>query len=370
MTLILAGDVGRLNTLRLVDTEARPPLQRSFEKNYRSADYENSGLLAMVRQFLQDAAMPPNLSASLHNPAVAKKACFALPCPIINNTANLTYKLRWPQIAAEQLAQAFRFNQIGLINDFEAVGFGVITLEESDLHTLQQGNPGKGSPQERNQIAIIGAGSGLGEAFVIKDAIKKPDGVATPIVCASEGGHADYAPYSQYEIDLWTFLQKDTDSLHVDMEMVISGKGILQIYRFLRDVRQLSESPDMAKIVKTWEEEAKLGVKSLDPAAEIAKAALFKRDPLCEKSMQIFLKAYGAEAGNFALKLKPYGGLYVAGSIAPRILPLFKGVDFLDAFNQKGKVGKNLLPDIPVRVVLNPQVGLKGAEYYAVNVLN
>lgn len=155
---------------------------------------------------------------------------------------------------------------------------------------------------------------------------------------------------------------------------MVSGMGIVAIYQFLRDralhgaasgERKIAaESPEIAQVVRSWEQEAGRQEKSVDPGAVIGKAALQKSDRLCEQTMQLFVEAYGAEAGNLALKLLPYGGLYVAGGIAPKILPLIQEDRFLLNFTQKGRM-RQLLEDIPVHIILNQEVGLIGAAIAA-----
>lgn len=355
MAFLLAGDIGRQTTLKLIDSAGKI---RPYEKRYRSADYKD--LAPIVRKFLTDENVPQQL----RHP---ERSCFALPGPIDDSEAlknNLIKKFGWHQWDSQNLKRELNNTPIQLINDFEAVGYGVAALNKSDYYELQSGNTERVNPKGKDRIAIIGAGSGLGEAFVIMEDNKPRE------VCASEGGHADLAASSPLEFKLWEFLQKAEDLLHIDMEQVLSGKGIVRIYRFLREDKnnKHQESPYISRVVKTWEQsEGKL----LEPAAEIAKAALFKSDPLCELTMQIFMRFYGAEAGNLALKLLPYGGMYITGSIAPRVLPLFddnsiSGLSFREGFNRKGN-SSSVLEKIPVRVVLNPQVGLVGTEYYVEN---
>lgn len=158
----------------------------------------------------------------------------------------------------------------------------------------------------------------------------------------------------------------------VSVERVVSGRGIGSIYQFLRDseaqqrsaVRQIyQESPTLASVFKTWEQEIGQEEKTVDLAAEISIAALKQQDYLCQKTMELFVQAYGAEAGNLALKLLPYGGLYIAGGIAAKILPLMQQ-GFIPAFLQKGRMN-SLLEQVPVHIVLNQEVGLIGAALCA-----
>jgi glucokinase len=297
-----------------------------------------------VQQFLTTAG------EQLGNTPMPQKACFAIAGPVVNNTAKLT-NLVW-FLDTGRLEQELGIAQISLINDFAAVGYGVLGLNASDLLTLQAGKPQSDAP-----IAVIGAGTGLGQGFLIRQGDSHQ-------VFGSEGGHADFAPRSQLEFQLLKYLLDKHNIERVSVERVVSGQGIVGIYQFLRDRQVASESPKIGQVVKTWEQETGLSVKSVDPAAAIATAALEKRDRLSEETMELFVEAYGAEAGNLALKLLPYGGLYVAGGIAAKILPLIQEGSFLHAFNNKGRMS-SILEQVPVHIVVNPQVGLIGASICA-----
>ncbi|MBD2676293.1 MULTISPECIES: glucokinase [Nostoc] len=338
MTLLLAGDIGGTKTiLRLAQTSDSQTLQTIYQESYHSADFPD--LVPIVQQFLAKA-----------NTSIPEKACFAIAGPIVKNTAKLT-NLVW-FLDTERLQQELGIPQISLINDFAAIGYGIAGLQEQDLHVLQ---PGK--PQLEAPVAIIGAGTGLGQGFLIKTGNYYQ-------VFPSEGGHADFAPRNEIEFQLLKYLLGKHDIQRISVERVVSGMGIVAIYQFLRDRKFASESPDIAQIVRTWEQEAGKEEKSVDPGAAIGTAALQKRDRLCEQTLQLFIDAYGAEAGNLALKLLPYGGLYIAGGIAPKILPLIQNSDFLFNFTQKGRM-RSLLEEIPVYIILNSQVGLIGAALCA-----
>jgi glucokinase len=147
---------------------------------------------------------------------------------------------------------------------------------------------------------------------------------------------------------------------------VVSGMGIVSIYQFLRDRQSAAESPEIGDAIRKWEKEIGSTEVTVDPGAIIGKAALEKSDRLCEQTLEVFVEAYGAEAGNLALKLLPYSGLYIAGGIAAKIIPLMKSGSFMEAFNRKGRM-RPLLEKVPVHIVLNPQVGLIGAAIRASN---
>jgi glucokinase len=209
-------------------------------------------------------------------------------------------------------------------------------------------------------VAVIGAGTGLGQGFALQR-----DG--HPLVFASEGGHADFAPRSELEFQLLHYLLDKHQISRVSVERVVSGQGIVSLYQFLRDRQFATESPAVAEAITTWERQSGLSHKTVDPGATIATAAA-AGDPLCQKAMAMFVAAYGAEAGNLALKLLPYGGLYVAGGIAAKNLALITAGGFMEAFIHKGRVS-SLLEKVPVQIVLNPQVGLIGAAIKAATLI-
>lgn len=358
MTLLLAGDIGGTKTiLRLVESaptsaEGDLPQQTTLhEQTYPSQEFAD--LVPMVRQFLQ----------AVGNNPTPEKACFGIAGPVVNNTSKLT-NLSWI-LEASRLEQELQIFKVALINDFVAVGYGVTGLSESDTYTLQVGNLDANAP-----IAVIGAGTGLGQGFVIPQ-------FPNYRVFATEGGHASFAPQSQIEFELLQYLLEKYNINRVSVERVVSGQGIVAIYQFLRSRKIYQESPTLAETYKTWEREAEtLGESSTSPkvfkrigkenktvdlAAEISKAA--NQDVLAQKTMELFVAAYGAEAGDLALKLLPYGGLYIAGGIAAKNLPLMQQ-GFLPAFLHKGRMN-SLLEQVPVRVVLNPQVGLIGTALCA-----
>jgi len=348
---VLAGDIGGTKTiLRLVNAEASSPgkpipaLATLWEKTYVSKSF--SDLVPMVHQFFNEAS-----EASVSIPAVAA-ACFGIAGPIVNNVSELT-NLSW-SLSGERLQRALEIPLVTLINDFAAIGYGIAGLQDSQLATLQTATSDPAAP-----IAIIGAGTGLGEGFLIHG----PEG--TFKAYPSEGGHTDFAPRSALEFQLLTYLLEKYSLPRVSVERVVSGTGIASIYQFFRDTNPHEESPAMAEIYETWAREMGKKDKTVDLAAEVSKAALSGSDFLCEQTMSLFISAYGAEAGNLALKLLPYGGLYLAGGIAPKILPLLQQGAFMKAFSSKGRM-RPLLEKIPVRVILYPKVALIGAALTAV----
>ncbi|WNZ21972.1 glucokinase [Leptolyngbya sp. NK1-12] len=347
MTQLLAGDTGGTKTiLRLAEASPSetgiPKLTTLYERRFISAEFVD--LVPLVRKFLTEAAV------ELGYMPAPEKACFSIAGPVINNTCNLT-NLSW-FLDGARLQRDLGIARVELLNDFGAVGHGIAGLEPSDLYTLQEGELQRHAP-----IAVIGAGTGLGEGFLIPvdDQYR---------VFGTEGGHTDFAPRSELEFQLLKYLRDKLSLSRISVERVVSGMGIVAIYQFLRDRQAIGESPEVASAIRTWEGEAGLTEKSIDPAAVIAVAAAEQQDPLCKKTMELFAELYGAEAGNLALKLLPYGGLYIAGGVAAKNLPLLKSGIFIKSMNDKGRM-RPLMERIPVHVILNQNVGLIGASLYA-----
>jgi glucokinase len=336
MPYLLAGDIGGTKTLlRLFKPDS--PQKPEFEQSFPSQEYRD--LTPIVQKFF-DAA-----KTQLGHDIQPDSACLAIAGPVMNHTSYLP-NLDW-HLATKRLERELNIASIELINDFTAVGYGISELSPSDLYTIQVGSPQPLAPK-----AYLGAGTGLGEGFRIGD-----------LVMATEGGHVDFAARSAREFEFVRYLCEQLSIDRISYDRVISGRGIVAIYQFLRDTTDLSENIDIAAVVREWEEQTE---KLADPAAAISAAAIAKTDPLSETTMEMFLSAYGAEAGNLALKILPFGGIYIAGGIAAKNLPLLQNGTFITAFNHKGR-SSELVATIPIYVILNPQVGLMGAAARAVN---
>lgn len=351
MAQLLSGDIGGTKTiLRLTqvnDDDVRESashkidLETLHQDRYLSADYPE--FVPMVKAFLATAEAKIGTVKPV-------SACFAIAGPVVNNTSQLT-NLSW-FLRGEFLSGALGIDSIQLINDFEAVGYGVLGLQPEDIYELQEGEPNKHSP-----MAVLGAGTGLGQGFLL------PSGNEY-IVFPSEGGHVDFAPQSDLEFQLRKYLIEKHGISRVSEERVVSGMGIISIYQFLRDRQYASESAAIGQVMDVWERRAGQRSELEDPAAIISKAATEKTDLLSQKTMEIFIRAYGSEAGNISLKFLPRGGLYIAGGVTAKNLELIKGGEFMSAFKSKGRVS-HLLDEIPVRVVLNQHVGLIGSTIKA-----
>lgn len=343
MSMVLAGDIGGTKTLLRLAEKNSDGLTILYEQRFAGADY--TSFADVLHEFLA--------AAKIHLYAMPKlsSACFGIAGPVRDRKSQLT-NLGW-SFDSDRLAEAFNIDKVSLINDFVAVGYGVLGLQSHDLYTLQDGRV-----VERSPIGVIGAGTGLGEAYLGWNGDRYE-------VYPTEGGHTDFAPRNALEIELLQYLQKRHD--RVSVERVVSGLGIVAIYQFLRDRQFSPESDEIKEKVRLWE----AGDLNVDAAAVIAKAALTNCginsetnvDHLATQTMQMFVEAYAAEVGNLALKLIPNGGLYIAGGIAPKILPLIQDGKFLQILKNKGRVSP-VLDDLPIHIVLNLDVGLIGAMIY------
>lgn len=313
--VILVGDVGGTTTkLALLDEKL------AFQEIRRYASREHDSLNHIVREFLSSRAQ------------TVTHAGFGIAGPIRAGSVRTT-NLPWVVEAAE-LARLIGVTDVLLINDIEATGHGIGALDASALVTLHHG----GGPTSGN-AAVIAAGTGLGEAGLYWDGARH-----RPF--ASEGGHASFAPRDDLEMELLRFLRSEYG--HVSWERVLSGPGLFNIYRFLRDTGRFQEPEWLAASIRD------------DPAASIGRCALEGTAPICEQSLELFVSLYGAEAGNLALKMMAVGGVYIAGGIAPRILDWLKRSSFRSAFVAKGRM-QSLLEAIPVCVVVSDRVALMGA---------
>lgn len=317
--LILAGDVGGTSTRLAYFQADRGGLTVLAQAQYKSAAH--GSLIEMVRHF-----------ADRHG-VVPERACFGIAGPILNGRVR-TPNLPWT-IDGADLAAALGLPRVRLINDLEANTYGIASLKREDLLTLNTG-----IPHPDGTIAVVSAGTGLGESLAYWDG-------ATHRPLPSEAGHGDFAPRNELEMELLRYLQEKHG--RVSYERVLSGPGILDIYRFLRDKRYFPEHPSVA---------AAMG--SEDPPAVITRAALQGICPMCAKTLDMFIAVYGAEAGNAALRFLATGGVYLGGGIAPKIIELLKGATFMVAFTAKGRLSP-LVQSIPVYVILNESTALLGA---------
>jgi glucokinase len=323
--MILAGDIGGTKTLVALFEGAGDDLRLVREESYPSR--EHASLEEILGLFRQGAAGAP-----------LQAACFGVAGPVLEGKSRIT-NLPW-EMDEEALSRALG-TRVRLLNDLESMGFGMLYLRPEELLRL---NPHAGGRRNGN-VAVIAAGTGLGEGMLYWDGRRHH-----PL--ASEGGHADFAPRTDQEIELLRWLRARHG--HVSCERVLSGPGLHNVFTFLRVSGAAPESPALAERLKEVE----------DPNIAITELGVSGADPLCAAALELFGTLYGAEAGNLALKCLAVGGVFVGGGIAPHIVPVLKNGCFLRGFLDKGRF-RSLLEGLAVHVALNPNVGLLGAAHYA-----
>lgn len=325
--MLLAGDIGGTKTHLAIYSSGDTP-QRQYEAIYKSAEYDS--LETICRLFLANV----NVTVT--------RAVFGVAGPVVNGESKIT-NLPW-LITETGLSQALHIpiEAVKLLNDLEVIGYAVPHLPATDLAPL---NSDQLDLTLGGHKAIIAPGTGLGEAILFCHN-------HTYHVMPSEGGHADFAPANAIQMRLLRYLLKKYN--HVSYERVCSGGlGIPNIYKFLKKSRAVEESPEVARALQH----------ATDLTPIIIQAGMSKESELCRATLNIFVSALGAEAGNLALKVMATGGIYLGGGIPPKILAKLRDGTFMAAFVNKGRFA-DLLARIPVYVILNENPGLLGAAYY------
>ncbi|MBN1832641.1 MAG: glucokinase [Deltaproteobacteria bacterium] len=321
--LILAGDIGGTKThLGLFQRGKRRPTPRVVE-TYPSS--EAPDLETMIRRFFND------------HPVSVTGACFGVAGPVEKGRSVLT-NLSWT-ISENKIKRDFKWEHVRLINDMTATVRAIPLLTSLEVASL-----GKGSLVTDGNIGLIAPGTGLGMALLIQT---KNGYVPVP----SEGGHADFGPNDEVEVELWQYLNQRLG--HVSAEKVLSGGGLFNIYSWLRDSGRFPEPDWLAK-----------NLREKDPAKVITEAATDQEDPLCTEALNRFVVIFGEAAGNLALMGNTTGGLYLGGGISPKILHKLEEGMFLEAFSNKGRF-REFLRRVPVRVILNDKAALLGAAHEA-----
>ena len=353
--MILAGDIGGTKVnLALFDWKTER-VEPERERTFASSDFET------FEDILEEFLKPPEREEeeegyqssedeqprSLSEEEGARglpieAACFGVAGPVVDNRSRTT-NLPWT-LDGDQIAKKFDIPYVRLLNDLEAKAYGLFHLRPDELEVLNPGSP----PRTKHAMGLIAAGTGLGEAVFFWDGARYQP-------MPSEGGHADFAPNSDLEIELLRHLR--TNYLHVSYERVLSGSGLQAIYEFLRDTKR--NEP-------TWLAE-RLKVGNGPPI--IAEAGLKKQADIATQALDLFASIYGAEAGNLALRSMALSGIYLGGGIAPKILSKLKDGTFMRAFTAKGRY-KRFLSAIPVRVVMNQKAALLGAAAVAAQIRN
>ncbi len=323
--MIIAGDIGGTKTnVALFEPSGGDLGKAVVQQSFPSGQY--SSLEAILQEFF-DA----------HHPQSVTHACFGVAGPVAGGRVE-TPNLAWI-VSDRNLADTLKVNRVGLINDLEATAYGVEGLQPAQLYTLNEG-AGAGVGHR----ALIAAGTGLGMAGIFWDGHHyRP--------MASEGGHIDFAPRNELEIELLRYMTKQVGG-HVSYERVLSGPGLFNVYSFLRDTKFADEPDWLAAEIESGDKSGK--------TAAVSQAALADKCPLAVKALAMFVEIYGAMAGNLALILKSSGGLYIGGGIAPKIIEKLKDGAFMRAFQDKGRMS-GLVESIPVHVILDDKTALYGA---------
>lgn len=331
--MILAGDIGgtkvHLALYSFVGGKLSPVRDQKFPAT------EFACLDDIVKEFLS-----PEKSGhpDVRDQIIA--CCFGCPGPVRDGRLKLT-NLPWT-LDARDLQRSLGIQHIFLINDLEANGYGIAELAGDKIFTLHPGDV-----SSVGHRGLIAAGTGLGECLLIWD---PPLRRHLPI--PSEGGHGDFAARNDTEIALLNYLRRKLDG-RVSTERVVSGIGIQNVYAFLRDDQKMEEPEWLRERMRSEDPNAVIGACAEDGSSEI-----------CVKTLELFVSAYGAEAGNLALKLLALGGVYLGGGIGPKILKFLSNGEFMKAFLDKGRLSP-LLETIPVRVILDDTCALLGAAAYA-----
>ncbi len=329
MTFILAGDIGGTKTvLALFDAARTDGSGLLKEERFVSRDFDS--LESLVEKFLE--GRDEKLAA----------ACFGVAGPVIEDMSRTT-NLPW-LIDEEGMRRRFGVGQVHLLNDLEATGHGILGLSDDQLLVLNQG-----AAVEHGNKAVIAAGTGLGEAAFLWTGQRYE-------VLASEGGHTDYAPRNEIEIELLNYLL--TKHKRVSYERVLSGPGLVNIYNFLKS-REGAQAEGLDDELANSE----------DAAKTISKAGMEKRSELAVTALDIFAAVYGAQAGNLVLTFNATGGIYLGGGIAPKLADKLTDGTFLEAFKAKGRLSP-MVAASPVFIVMNPKTALMGAARYAAERLN
>ncbi len=321
--MILAGDIGGTKTNLAAFNVASGELELVVKESYPSR--EHATLEEIVAAFLAKHTLKID------------HAGFGIAGPVRAGRVEAT-NLAWV-VKDRVLAKEIGIEAVQLINDLEATAYGIATRAGKNQVVLNVGDP-----QATGNLAVIAAGTGLGEAGAHWDGAR-----FRPFAC--EGGHSDFAARNTLEVELFTYLQKKFG--HVAWERVLSGPGLVNVYEFLRDSGRGQETPELTEQMREQ-----------DPAAVISQAALSKSCQLCVDAVELFISLYGAEAGNLALKVMATGGVYIGGGIAPHLIERLQTGSFIEAFAAKGRM-EPLMRSMPVRVLLDPETALWGAAYAA-----
>ncbi|WP_116964387.1 glucokinase [Fastidiosibacter lacustris] len=331
--IVLSGDVGGTNTRLQITEHQSKKAKIIFAKKYLAAEFKS--LSAIIEQFLAEATF---------DRSKIQAVCIAVAGPVKNGAIEFT-NLPWG-LTENELAEVLCLDKskVRLINDFTSIGYGLDSVEKNNLICLQKAEIDPDAP-----IAMVGAGTGIGMGIVTKHN-------GQTLVYPSEGGHQDFAPVDDEQIGLFQFLKK---RLHrVSIERICCGPGLINIYKYVvaNPLYNQPESPELKRDMH----------KGIDHAQLITQYALEKGDPMALRAVDIFIRVYGAVAGDMALVTLPKGGLYIVGGIAPKIITQMQDGRFMKTFQDKGRLS-GLMKEIPIFVVMDTDVGIKGAAEFALS---
>lgn len=323
--MILAGDIGGTTTRLGIFSRTNGPLAPVAKKDYPSRNYDC--LEDIVNTFL-DAQKQP-----------VSRACLGVAGPVKDNAASIT-NLPWT-IQTQTLQLETELQEVALLNDLEAMGYAIPILGATGVVPIQ-----KGKPDKYGVKALIAPGTGLGEVFLIWDGKRYQ-------AYSSEGGHTEFGPRNDLEIALLNYLRKKYD--HVSYERVCSGMGLPNLYDFFRDTGRFNEPAALARTME--------GVEDVTPI--IVEAAIREpvSNPLCVAVIELFTSILAAQAGNLALTVSCYGGIYIAGGLPPRMTEFINRRKFVEVFRDKGRL-TGMMSNIPISLIKHPDMAITGAANY------
>ena len=335
---ILSGDIGGTNTRLEVSFLENGVAKSIAIRKYKGASF--NCLSDVIDTFLKEIDLVGKIDS----------ACLAVAGFVSNGEVEVT-NLPW-MVSEQYLSEGLGItkDKVKVINDFEAIGYGIESLDEKkDLVTIQ-----KGKRDEDTLSAVVGAGTGLGMCLVSYDKDHNP------YVIKTEGGHVDFAPVDNEQVELFKFMRK---TFHrVSPERFCSGRGIYNIYKYV--IRHpLYNQPECMELRREL-----FSVSGSEKAAVVVRYAVEHEEPAALRTIDLFLSIYGSIAGNLALTSLPFRGVYIAGGIAPRLIEQIKQSKFLEKFRDKGRMS-NMMKDFPIHIIMNTDVGLIGARTYAASLV-